>query len=254
MTKICKWIRNLFADHVVLIAIIWLVIGLGLLCTYWVWDWRVLAGIATWVLAGGVFLAFSQIREARKSTNAQLAVELFKELRSQKTKHTLGLIYRLRPENIERLNERPNTNIGIKNLKDEINSLLDKFEMLGSLVNRGIVDKSLAIEAYGGAPALRCWYCLAGYIREEEKSWRGFFLQNYEDFTRTCLEHFNREQVKIKFYKENSTDEPIDLVQFFKGLQKGDEHYPRSLKGIKRYRTKKDKKVRKGKVPSNTIP
>lgn len=238
--KILAWSKS---NWVIVFAIIWFVVGFALLGTYKLWDWRVLTGFATWVLAGGVIVAIRQIYETRKSTNAQLAVELFRELRSTGSKDTLHLVYRLRPEDLKRLHE--NTNIGIKNIKNEINSLLDKFEMLGSLVNHRIIDKPLAIKAFGGAPALRCWYKLVEYIRKETCK-RGYFLQNYEAFTRLCLDYFNKEQVKVKFYKEDSSEPPEDLlqfsgdlVQFFGSLKKEDERYPRSLEEIKRDRKNK---------------
>ncbi len=210
--------------------------GAGLVFIWWLskGDWQLVSAIATWFLVLGVVYAFWQVQQARLSTNAQLAMELFRVLRSEESKNTLRLIYRLRPEDIPRLHT--NTNIGIENLKNEINSLLDKFEMLGSLVNHSIIEKSLAIEAFGGAPALRCWYCLAEYIRKEEDCKRGFFLQNYEAFTRLCLDYFDKEQVEVKFYKEDSSETPKDLIQFFAGLEKGDNRYPRSLKEIKRGR------------------
>jgi len=206
---------------------------------HWFLDWtgwQAFTAIATGVLAGTIFFAIRQMRQARRSTNAQLAVDLFRELRKEKVKKTLRKIYELEPEHVKRLSTSSNEED--KKLRDEIYGLLDKFEMLGGLVNRSIIDKPLAIEAYGGAPALRCWYCLVKFIRKEERYKRGFLLQNYEAFTRICLDYFAKEQIKVKFYKEDSSEAPIDLIQFFTGLEKGDERYPRKLRQIKKDRKK----------------
>lgn len=235
----CNW----FADHVVLFAIAWLLIGLVLFIVYsvitWRWgdlhalDWRAITAFATWFLAGGVYLAFSQIREARRSTNAQLATDLFRMLRSEQLKKTGDLIYRLRPDDIRRLCESSyeSNNTSVRNLKDEINGLLDKYEMLGSLVNRHIIDESLAIEAYGGVPALKCWYKLVAYIRIETCK-RGYFLPNYEAFTRRCLEYFHDKHIEVNFYEEaDGTKNPlVTLFTLDSSLR------PRNLKKIQKDR------------------
>ncbi|MDZ4246517.1 MAG: hypothetical protein U1D67_05280, partial [Dehalococcoidia bacterium] len=80
MTKLFEWVKSNK------LVTIWFISGfiffVGYSISTWSglnWqalDWHVLTGIATWILAGGVFLAFSQIREARKSTNIQIATAL----------------------------------------------------------------------------------------------------------------------------------------------------------------------------------
>lgn len=129
--------------------------------------------------------------------------------------------------------------------------------MLGSLVNKEIVDKQLAIEAFGGAPALRCWYKLVGYIRNETCK-RGYFLDNYEVFTRASLEYFDKKDAKVNFYKEDSSKLPEelakfsgDLVQFFGSLKgKRGTRYPRNLAKIRRDR--KDRAKEEAKLQSNS--
>ena len=72
-----------------LILIIWGLGGVGLV----IWKgWEQLAALATWFLVLGVAFAFWQIREARKSTNAQIAVPLFQALRKEDTIKTLQRI------------------------------------------------------------------------------------------------------------------------------------------------------------------
>ena len=47
----------------------------------WAWGWSAIQAIATCVLIAGIIVAIIQMRNARKSTNAQIAMQLFKELR-----------------------------------------------------------------------------------------------------------------------------------------------------------------------------
>jgi hypothetical protein len=66
---------------------------------YWDKDtWQVIAAIGTWILAIGVIYAFLQLHQAKKNTNAQLAVELFKALREDEAMDTLRRVYRLGPK------------------------------------------------------------------------------------------------------------------------------------------------------------
>ena len=190
-------------------------------------NWTALEATATWLLAGGVFFAILQVYQAKKSTNAQLAVDLFRELRSDETKNTLRFIYKFKSGDAERLGAAE---------RNKIDSVIDKFELLGALVNQGIIDERLAIEAFAGPPALRCWYQLVSYIREQEKI-RGFFITNYEDFTRSAVEYFEGQHVEIIFYRIG--DENKYLVKELRELiDKGDSLRPRSLKEIKRERKK----------------
>ena len=61
-------------------------------------NWEIVAAIATWILAGGIIFAIVQVQQARKSTNAQIAVGLFRELRNEKALRMLRSIYNLRRE------------------------------------------------------------------------------------------------------------------------------------------------------------
>lgn len=191
-------------------------------------DWQIVAAIATWLLAGGIVFAIVQVQQMRRSTNAQLAVELFRELRDKDLLNTFRKIYQLRPADIERL--LTNTNKKDEELRHEIEGVLDKFEMLGGLVNRRIIDESLAIEVFAGPPALRCWYQIVKYIKEEQGR-RGCYCENYEDFARCSLEYFKNANKRIMFYREGEEDIK-DLVT---ELQKK-ELRPRSLEEIKRAR------------------
>ncbi len=137
----------------------------------WTWGWTAVGAIATCVLAGGIFLAILQIRQMQRSTHAQLAVSLFGELRDENILNTVREIYRLKPNDIRSLL----TSTEEKDIKlaHSIEGVLDKFELLGALVAQRIIDKRLAIEAYGGPPVLKCWYQLGeNYIKKSAKKAR----------------------------------------------------------------------------------
>jgi len=156
----------------------------------WTWGWTAIGAIATCILAGSIFVAIwqiivtrentnKQLEAARKSTSAQVAVQLFQILREEEAVETIEKIYEL----------GPNYSAGfIKNdaeLKKKIEHVIDNLELLGALVAQRIIDKQLAIEAYSGSTALRCWYVLREYIIEERNRRRGGLYCKYlEDFAR----------------------------------------------------------------------
>ncbi|MFC1988109.1 hypothetical protein ACFLVH_06215 [Chloroflexota bacterium] len=159
----------------------------------WMLTWITVEAIATIILAGGVWFAFRQVRQARKSTNAQIAMQLFHELRDEKTIEKLRSIYNL-PYDLstaEGLNRLKNSE-----LKD-IDYVTDRFDVLGVLVQKGIVDEDLAIDAYAGTPSLRLWYRLHRHIKKV-RSERGYFGANLEDFAARALDYFTRAKPKIK--------------------------------------------------------
>jgi len=214
----------------------WLYIGIvvwGLWGAYLVYykNWAALEAIFTWMLAGGLFFAILQVYQASKSTNAQLAVELFRELREEKAIGKLRSIYILKPDDFKCLPD---------DRKEHIDYILDRFQMLGVLVAEGIIDKRLAIEAYAGASSLRCWYQLHQYIKELRNQ-RGDFGEYFEAFARLSLDYFYEEGKKVKFYREDEKDKGIDLKA---ELQK-EELHPRSLEEIKRDRKRAQAEAKK---------
>lgn len=190
-------------------------------------TWVVLTGFATWILAGGVFFTFIQIREARKSTNAQIAVEFFRELRSDKALEILRFIYRLNPEaDLQTLCSSDLHNIDY---------VLDRFDFLAVLVRKGVVDKELAVDPYAGVSALRCWRVLYRYIYKVRDK-RKYFGYNFEAFTNCCMEYFHDAGIEVGFDNPYVPDE--DLVKEFKNLEKEKDEakrklYPRTLEKIK---------------------
>jgi hypothetical protein len=229
MTRIWNWIKN---NWLLALTIIWLTIGLALIIIYLFLfgkvNWQVLTGFATWVLAGGVFLAFWQIREARKSTNAQIAMNLFRELRNDKTLGKVRYIYSLQPnEDGKCITEKH---------KHDIDYVLDRLDILSILVDEGIVDKRIAIDGYAGVTTLRCWYVLHQYIWQVRKE-RKYFSENVEAFTNLCLEYFYNNRIKVGLeYKPHKTVE--DLISELRKAKKETDPkkkklYPRSKHEIK---------------------
>jgi hypothetical protein len=174
------------------------------------------------ILAWGVGVAIWQISQARRSINAQTALEVFRELRNPETIEKLRLIYELTQENLQ--------NIPIEKSK-EIDHVIDKYSALEVWVANGIIDKEIAVEA--GPPALRCWYRLHNYITSVRNR-RGYYGDNFEAYVRVVLDHFRKNKMHVRFWREGHQDEEIDLVI---ELDKEDLR-PRSLKEIKRDRKK----------------
>jgi len=210
-----KWLTRVFGT-------VWLLGGVVIFLIYfnslnWDWDWETgwstLAACATWVLAGGIVLVFWQIVEARRSTNAEVAVELFRGLRSAEMLETLRFIYRLKPKDIRNLHAID---------KNNIESVLDKFELLGALVKQGIIDDRLAIEAYGGPPVLKCWYQLGeNYIKEIRKQ-RGLFCKYVEDFARRTMKYQIKHAPKdewVHFLKETPVKRDEDRINLIETLK-----------------------------------
>ena len=219
---------------------IWLLSGLitFLLLKYWIivswWDiriWEVVAAIGTWLLAGSIMFAFVHVEHMRRSTNAQLAVELFRELRKTEAIEKVRSIYNIpydfsKPESVK--------NLRVNEEKD-IDYVLDRLDMLGALVNKRVIDKSLAIEGFGGPAVLRCWYWLVHYIRDTQQN-RGYYVENYEVFARASLEYFRDREVRISFRNDKLRVYVKDLVDELGKWDKDDSKkslYPRNFKKIK---------------------
>jgi len=188
----------------------------------WAWGWTAVLAIATCVLAGSIFIAFLQIRQTRRSINAQTALDVFRELRNPETIETLRLIYKLTQDDCE--------GMPIEKSK-KIDHLIDKYAALEVWVNNGIIDKKIAVEA--GTSALRCWYRLHSYI-ESTRNKRGYYGDNFEAFVRLALDYLHKNKMRVKLWQEGHKGEDIDLV-----TELQDEKIrPRSLKEIKRDRKK----------------
>lgn len=204
----------------------------------WMLVWQAVSAIATCVLALGVFFAFRQIIQVKRSTNAQIAMDLFKELRNMDTIAKIRFIYNLKSDDFRSLS---------RNEEKNIDYVLDRFDTLGRLMIENIIDKELAIETYGGPAALRCWYVLCKeFIRQKQKD-RGYYCHNYEHLTRCCLDYFQKNNIDIWFRTSRTVDDK-ELVDEFNNLiviQKNElvenKTYPRNMHEIKNDRKDKNK-------------
>jgi hypothetical protein len=220
--SIVDWLtRNSWLFLAMLLVV---VISLVITDLLWHWlNWAAITAIATLLLTAGVVFAFSQVHQSRVSNNARIAMDMFHELRIEKTKDTLRYIYLI--EDIK--------NISKKKL-NEIDGVIDKFELLGILVNQCIIDQRLAIEAYAGPPALRIWYKLKKYIIDEREK-RGFFADNFEGLVRASLDYLDNNNLTLNFQTiENTKFVSIELV----GKLKTHDYLPRSWKEIEEQRKK----------------
>ena len=126
---------------VVMVVIIGALVGLVVAGALGKISWTAVGAIATCILSGGIGFAILQIMEARRSTNAQIAVSLFKELRGPEIIDKLRSIYLRKPEDFKDL-----TNSEGELIEKDIDYVIHRFEMLGALVVNGIIDRRLAIE------------------------------------------------------------------------------------------------------------
>ncbi len=201
---------------------------------YW-WDantWQIVAAIATWLLAMGVVFAIVQVQQMRRSTNAQLAVELFQQLRDPDLIKILrDIIYKNRREAIKDFIDDDEKKSEVAKIEQVVN----RFDMLGALVAKDIIDKEVAIEAFAGPPALRCWYQLTLFMRELQKR-RGFYCGNFEDFSRCSLDHFHHEKIEIWLRLDWENDKIALVRELTKLVKEKNELRPRSLEEQKQER------------------
>ncbi len=238
------------------IVIAWVIAGFVLLAGYWAstwrgWDWQaldwqVLTGFATWLLAGGIGIAIWQIvvmRESanknleatRQSTNARIAMDLFRELRSEETVEKFRHIDNIKPgedaQTVHTIDLHSHT-IDLHS----IDYVLARLDFLGVLVGKEIIDKRLAIDGYAGVTALRCWYALHQYIHKVRHD-RGYFGDNFEAFANCSMEYFHEIGTEVAFSNPYVTIE--DLVEKLKGAKDDKDEttrklYPRSLDEIRK--------------------
>jgi hypothetical protein len=235
-------ITNYMIKNISWFTLIVLIIAIGFISSYWLWNWKILETIATWLLGAGVVAAIVQIAdnryraeeqakqarkstdEARKSTNAQIAMELFRELRAEKAIEKMRSVYKIE-SHAKYLSESE---------KNDVDYILDRLDTLGNLVKMNIIDEILAFETYGGPPALRFWYKIKEYIRKVQKE-RGYYGENFEGFVRASIEYFTNNKIMVNYYYKGQEDKPINLISELKKT----ENLPRSWEEIEKERKNK---------------
>ena len=172
-------------------------------------TWEAILGIVTaFVLLIAAYFAWRHVRATRLSTNAQLVVGIYERLRSPETIETLRLIYGTKPESVKQLPKRD---------VDKIERVLDWLDMIGHLLERGILDEYLAVEAFAGPPVLRCWHQLRQFITEVRQQRGGRYCAGVEYFAgctvKYQVKHAPRDQW-ILFYPGTPGEEAtINLVE-----------------------------------------
>ncbi|MFC2002958.1 hypothetical protein ACFLV4_03315 [Chloroflexota bacterium] len=141
------------------LVVTWLLVGIVLLSFYSKFDWNVLLGFATWVLAAGVCLAIWQLRETRQRTKLEYTERRLEELNSIESKEGLQITYGRTPSKLSELE---------KEERDKVVQVLERMHTLGLLIEQGYADKELAIEAHRGK-FIRCCYKLRPCICYERK-------------------------------------------------------------------------------------
>ena len=177
-------------------------------CDSWL---RSLTAIGTWFIAIGIFFAFWQYLQMRRSTNAQLAIGLLQELQRQDRVETLRYIYSfdnpISHEDVEMvLSEQHRTHIDM---------VLNQLDMLGILVKNRVMDERLAIDGYAGGTVLRCWYQLHLYIRGEEEGKRGSNVYEHLEYLVSRTLKYAKSQHKPKYwisFRPGAKGKRIDLV------------------------------------------
>lgn len=200
-------------------------------------DWNTVIAIGTWVstfIVGlGIGFGFLQLREARLGTNAQIAIDMFEELRSKESLETLRFIYDLNPDNPV---------IVFNSDLHNIEYFLDRFNLLSILVKKGIVDRNLAIDTFAGASFLRCWYVLHIFINDMRvKQNRKSYCYPFEGFTHLCMEDFKKRGITVGFKNRycKPDDNDNDLVRKLQNAKnakedKEKELYPRTWDAIEK--------------------
>lgn len=207
--------------------IIWVIgfITIIFLIGFNVWlhtAWEAILALATWLLAGGVLLTFHQINEAKQSNSTQIILQIYRDFRRSGNIKKLRTIYLLEePKNNDVLPPEEKLN--------DINYVLDTLEVVGHLSNKKVLEQWIVIETAFGLAALRCWYKLHRYIKELQAK-RGYFADNFEAFTFSCIEYFERENIQPKLQLNDR--KPIDLLEELKKP----EICPRSYKKIRKQR------------------
>jgi uncharacterized membrane protein len=210
-SKIVGWIlKNIVLCIIFLVAFV-----LFFIFTDWLWnwwDWEAIGAIATGILAIGVVVAIIQVsdnrhhadkqaEDLRQSTNARIAMELFRELHDETTLGKIRTIY-----NID-----IRTKYLSQNQKNNVDYILSRFDLLGNLVKLNIISEKIAVETYGGPQALRIWYRINKYIKNVQND-RGYYGHNFEGFVKLSLDYFDNNNITILLYKDDEKNiEPKNL-------------------------------------------
>lgn len=208
-------------------------------------TWEAISGFITaGILLLTIFITASfylrQVRASRRSTIAQLVVELFQTLRDPETIEILRYIYKT-----DFTYEIHSTD------KKNVEWLLDWLDLTGHLVKRGIIDDYLAVESFAGAPTLRCWYQLETFIDDLRKQRGGRYSRGLQYYVRCIIkyqiEHMPYDQwICFEQYPSKKNIKLIDELQHRRNLISENElrivYCRRMIRNIQRRICRKDSK------------
>ncbi len=178
--------------------------------------WQAITAISVIILTIGFIIGIVKYLQFRRRDDAKLAIDLFRDFRSDEFKAVIRSIYSVKPEQWGTLADYQRV---------RFDHLVDWLNLLGAVTRNREINENLAIETLGGPTAIRCWYRLLPYLRQETER-RGFYCDSFEDFTRRSLTHFRERGVPIWF---NWGTERVELIAF---LQKA-EFKPRTMEEIR---------------------
>jgi hypothetical protein len=178
--------------------------------------WQAIGAICLVILTIGFIIGIVKYLQFRRRDDAKLAIDLFRDFRSDEFKSVIRSIYSVKPEQWSTLADYQRV---------RIDHLVDWLNLLGAVTRNKEINENLAIETLGGPTAIRCWYRLLPYLRQETAR-RGFYCDTFEDFTRRSLIHFKERGVPIWF---NWGSERVELIAL---LQKP-ELKPRTMEEIR---------------------
>lgn len=178
--------------------------------------WQAIGAICLVILTIGFIIGVVKYLQFRRRDDAKLAIDLFRDFRSDEFKSVIRSIYSVKPEQWSTLADYQRV---------RIDHLVDWLNLLGAVTRNKEINENLAIETLGGPTAIRCWYRLLPYLRQETAR-RGFYCDTFEDFTRRSLVHFKERGVPIWF---NWGSERVELIAL---LQKP-ELKPRTMEEIR---------------------
>jgi hypothetical protein len=172
----------------------------------WTLTWVTVQAIATCVLAVGIGIAVWQVRETRKSTAAQFAIDLSRKLHEIGRK-TFLLVYCVLCED-DVLKDKRNGREISESSRITIGNIIDHFELLGTLVAHGIIDKKIAINLFKG-PVIRYWSRLEPLVKRRREI-RGYYSKYFEYFTKQCVKYQIEHDPTCEWVKIQINDEPYE--------------------------------------------
>ena len=184
-------------------VVLWSMVGVGLLVFYSWFDWGVITGFATWILAAGVAFAAWEVWHGEWSKRGEFAYREFEKLNSLDAKEGLRIIYREKAlSKFSDLTEEE---------QDKVVKVFESMGALGFLVERGYIDKKSAIEGHRGK-YIRCWYKARPLICYERDR-RGKYGEGIEYLAKEAYKYQKRKFPKEQWVKLDGKVCEIDVSE-----------------------------------------